>query len=910
MVQPCQVRILLVSISTAAFVMAASSVGLAQEKAPAIPGFVRFYAKDDADARLAGNLLLGELNCTSCHKSDSKAIVTKQAPILDGVSGRVKPAFLRKFIADPAKTKPGTTMPDLLHGVAQDKKAKQVEALVHYLVSLGPSEPLQEFPNVGAAERGKELFHQVGCLACHDARSPNASSLPTSVPLGDPKAKYTLPSLSAFLLDPLHVRPSGRMPNLKLSSQEARAIAAYLLELPAVANVKYHYYEGNWKKLPDFGKLKPIVTAGTSKIDVSVKKRGDRFGLRFEGYLRIDRQGKYRFFLGSDDGSRLTIDGKVIIDNDGVHAFQVKSGTADLTKGLHPVFIDFFEAGGEERLQAEIEGPGLKKQPLADLMSAVKEPPNVESLALKTDAELVRKGRILFGELGCASCHALNENGKPVASKRQAKPLEKLRPGTGCVSKMPSADLPNYRLSPRQQAAINSALQKQKQTADGNAIAATLVRFNCYACHERNQIGGPEEARDSFFQTTMQEMGDEGRIPPHLNGVGAKLTRQWLDRVLSNGANDRPYMLTRMPNFGAKNVGHLAMLFEKADRQKPLPQVTFDEPIDTMKKAGWQMVGAKGFACIKCHVFGPYPAEGIQSIDLTLMTQRLRKDWFKRYMQNPTLYRPGTRMPAAWPDGQSLLNSVLEGNAQKQMEAVWLYLSDGRRARTPEGVVVASMELIPFNEAIIYRNFIAGGGPRAIGVGYPEGRHLCFDANRMQLVLLWQGAFIDAKKHWSGRGQGYQPPAGQNIVKLPGEVPFALLDDDKTPWPTQAAKELGYRFRGYRLTKDQRPTFLYSFGEIAIEDFPNPTPEKSTTPLRRRFTLLATKPVANLWYRAASGTKIEAAKDGWYVVDDVWRTRLHGAGKPVLRQSGSRLELLLPLSFANGKVTFEQEILW
>ena len=81
-----------------------------------------------------------------------------------------------------------------------------------------------------------------------------------------------------------------------------------------------------------------------------------------------------------------------------------------------------------------------------------------------------------------------------------------------------------------------------------------MVRFNCYACHERDKLGGVEEARNPHFQSDMPEMGDEGRLPPHLTGVGAKLTSEWLRTVLDQGAKDRPYMFTRMPRFGTANV--------------------------------------------------------------------------------------------------------------------------------------------------------------------------------------------------------------------------------------------------------------------------------------------------------------------------------------------------------------------
>ena len=59
-------------------------------------------------------------------------------------------------------------------------------------------------------------------------------------------------------------------------------------------------------------------------------------------------------------------------------------------------------------------------------------------------------------------------------------------------------------------------------------------------------------------------------------------------------------------------------------------------------------------------------------------------------------------------------------------------LADGSKAEVPTGLVRGRQELVPSGEPLIYRNFIAGAGPRAIGVGYPEKANLAFDAATMR----------------------------------------------------------------------------------------------------------------------------------------------------------------------------------
>jgi hypothetical protein len=238
---------------------------------------------------------------------------------------------------------------------------------------------------------------------------------------------------------------------------------------------------------------------------------------------------------------------------------------------------------------------------------------------------------------------------------------------------------------------------------------------------------------------------------------------------------------------------------------------------------------------------------------------------------------------------------------------MWQYLSDGNKARLPMGLGKKSIPLVPTASAIIYRNFIEGAGSRGIGVGYPEKVNLAFDANELRLAMVWQGGFIDAARHWTDRGSGFEGPLGDNILGLPVGVPFATLAKPDDAWPGAAAKAQGYRFLGYRLSPDDRPTFLYAAGEINVEDLPEAVAGKEPS-LRRRITLTAEKPVAGLYHRAAVGTKIEAVEGGWYRVDGYWKIKV-GDGANV-RQSGGKTELLVPVRFDGGKAQLVQEYVW
>jgi alpha-L-fucosidase len=126
--------------------------------------------------------------------------------------------------------------------------------------------------------------------------------------------------------------------------------------------IKYNYYEGTWDYLPDFSTMETVAQGVLQEISLAPRKQNDFYGFEFSGYIRIPVDGVYTFYTESDDGSRLYIGDRVVVDNDGLHSMAEKHGLIALAAGLHPLRVAFFEKSGDDDLIVSYKGPGLPRQ--------------------------------------------------------------------------------------------------------------------------------------------------------------------------------------------------------------------------------------------------------------------------------------------------------------------------------------------------------------------------------------------------------------------------------------------------------------------------------------------------------------------------------------------------------------------
>ncbi|MEM9645183.1 MAG: cytochrome oxidase [Planctomycetota bacterium] len=694
-----------------------------QALVPHVAGVERFGRHGDIDEVATGRLLVSESSCAACHPCDDPLLAAKGGPSLRNAGLRLNADWMMNFIAHPAATDPGTTMPDVLVGKSEVERREIASSIAAYLTTQqsgfaalkasGRVPVPFEYWKRGDVDQGNALFHRVGCVACHEpdpdqdldpAHAPPslldqldevelielglwpASRVVMSVPFPDLSGKYTRRGLTRFLLKPESVRADGRMPDLKLSPVEAAAIASYLVS-------------------------------------------------RFRGDLNT---------------------------------------------------------------------------------------PSSE----RPDSDLVDKGHRWFAALNCANCHETDDDFElEFQTPWNRLPAES---GAGCAG---AASAPvSYGFDVFQVTAIDAAKNgvteagsSSKDHQEKEDLRHRFLQLNCFACHEWESLGGVGPRRRSFFETVGDvDLGDEGRLPPSLTNVGRKLNPTWMAKLISGQTTGvRPHMTIRMPKF-AKEISEsvassLAVKSLPPRHQPPAAEVLSQRAVAA---AGRQLMD---IGCVQCHSFNGFALPGVVGVDLSKISARIHPGWFAEFLRDPGALKSRTRMPSFFAGGRAQDQKLLGGNVDRQIDAMWVYLEDVAGNGLPQKILdsrAQDYELVPQDRPVLLRTFMPNVGTHAIAVGTPQQIHFAFDAERVRLSSAWRGRFLDAQGTWFIRFAPPAEPLGEDVVDLQREPSFVSVEDsgDRQRAEDAIATQPTARFGGYRLDALGVPTFLYHFGELAIED--------------------------------------------------------------------------------------------
>jgi hexosaminidase len=110
--------------------------------------------------------------------------------------------------------------------------------------------------------------------------------------------------------------------------------------------LSYQYFETSVRSVRRIDSLPQTREAIVKRVERKGDETAERYALRLSGYLRVPGDGLYEFALSSDDGSNLEIGGRVVVNNDGLHGDEERTGMIALRKGLHPIIVRYFQGGG------------------------------------------------------------------------------------------------------------------------------------------------------------------------------------------------------------------------------------------------------------------------------------------------------------------------------------------------------------------------------------------------------------------------------------------------------------------------------------------------------------------------------------------------------------------------------------
>jgi hexosaminidase len=126
------------------------------------------------------------------------------------------------------------------------------------------------------------------------------------------------------------------------------------------------YFEGQARRVADLDTLRVVRDTVSATVAIPRFARAERWGARFTGYVRVPSDGVWTFRLTSDDGSRLWIGDRLVVDGDGPHTSEERVGAMALRAGWHAIRVDYFQAGGGRALSLRVLGADGAEVPVPD----------------------------------------------------------------------------------------------------------------------------------------------------------------------------------------------------------------------------------------------------------------------------------------------------------------------------------------------------------------------------------------------------------------------------------------------------------------------------------------------------------------------------------------------------------------
>ena len=328
-------------------------------------------------------------------------------------------------------------------------------------------------------------------------------------------------------------------------------------------------------------------------------------------------------------------------------------------KFLRRDLVAFLRAPGRHYPEIRMPDFGLSAREAADLAAFLIKGDELPWEELEAAPELVARGRELVSERRCFSCHQGADGERKSLAAAKLVPIKSTNQGCLTDGSGTASNVPRFRLSDRERQTLRLVLEAERPSLNRFVAREAAQRqqenLRCTACH-----------------------GNIQGIPP-AEHFGGKLKPEWMNRLFRGDLffKPRPWLAARMPAFPAYASQLAIGLSHKhgyAGASAEPERIDYD-----LADVGRQLVSpVGGFSCVSCHGVGDMkPTQVFESEGINFMFsgERLRREYFDRWILNPVRIDPATKMPVYFDEsGESPLYDVLEGDSRKQLDAIWHYL--------------------------------------------------------------------------------------------------------------------------------------------------------------------------------------------------------------------------------------------
>lgn len=532
-----------------------------------------------------------------------------------------------------------------------------------------------------AFTKAKQLMIESGCHGCHEIKG--YTDIPKVGPQLTGISFKTSPTwVYHWVKNPKQYNPHTRMPDFKFTDDEAEAVTAYLFDVAmrspfAYASPKGSYTGGNTER----GRIL-FETAGCQGCHV------------------IGSQTKVR-------ETRHT-------------SYDIAPELTRVGSKVNPDWLyDWLKNPRHFNPTTKMPSMRLTDSEVKDLtayLTSLKDDREIAAKQLELTSEtVIRKGEKLIREYGCNGCHVIpgmEKEGRVSVSlsnfgRKKVEEMDfgdtkvphtwhgwittKLKNARAFATDRIEQKMPIFSFNDEEIELLRMFLlsqtkdvpdpkyvrtfnKRQQEIESGRRVA---ILYNCQQCHEL-------EGHGAYLASIIEETAFH---PPIITGEGAKVQEQWLYRFLKSPTpvgspnSIRPWIPTRMPTFQftEDEINKLQKYFLGLSGQDfNLRDYQSFSPSPVLLPVGKTIF--EDFQCLKCHPSSdapPKPGEFSTSDlapNLLKASGRLKPDWIVDWLADPGKIQPGTRMPTFFPDGQSPLPEVLDGNARLQMEALRDYV--------------------------------------------------------------------------------------------------------------------------------------------------------------------------------------------------------------------------------------------